>query len=419
MKKLIAFALTMIMVTGIYVCSDENVILAATEETNGALHGDTTPATVRATGVPTDEERKLLGRYYTIAVQLQQQNISREQMREYYLELQGMEAVDPWIGTEYASGTYLRKKAYTRERADGDASLILDRQTLLNLFVVLEDVPVYINCETTNLLGTVSRDTAERKTDANMWEYYRDGKIASQKENGNRHHITLVNSETFPQLSGNKNQYQYDSQGRLQCVRYLNRNGEEVLLHSYVYGETGKLVREVLKGENGESTVLHQYDENGRLLQSFLEVSDTENRSIDYIYNEKGQLIREEMTVYGVFHRMQSRIEKKQIREYTYDASGRCIDSAYIHQVWGATCRNEENYVFTESVDLYTYTYDTQGRIVSETVIPGDTIYCHGDHIGKIAHKAEQTRIVYTYIYGDYCYFFNSANFPGGWEEFV
>ena len=158
--------------------------------------------------------------------------------------------------------------------------------------------------------------------------------------------------------------YEFDDAGHLaQTICQAVYDGECVFeeITEYEYDESGNCVKRTETYNNELAYVYrYTYDAEGRQLTYSMDSIDSNGNvsvtyTIEYIYNSKGQLVREtDGEYYGA--------------NYTYDSDGNCICTEYDSgSITNYTyTKTSENLIVKEETDgsRYTYTYDAEGKCI-------------------------------------------------------
>lgn len=163
--------------------------------------------------------------------------------------------------------------------------------------------------------------------------------------------ISLPKKTIQTDIRGNKATYNFtwDSEGK--PVKAVASSGNLTYEIAYTYGENTFSC-----SRNGALMEVYTLNEKGLITQSVHYENDGSiYRTIDYTYDEKGNLLREYSVIIGN--------EYPSIHTYTYDEAGRLI---------------KEKDDYGHSYDEKNYAYDGVGRLVKET-----TTYSYSDEVSE------------------------------------
>lgn len=413
MKKVLCGILATIMAFGLCACDskgkaktqerDEDADSAHYEEDSNYHNSDYTEATPgpeqsfpddelmfpQENKIPTDEEMEMMSQYAQLVSQIHAYNcfqLDNQQRQDYYLQIQGMGAIDKWYGTEYASMDYLRERdyessSYFNEETDWN------RQYIMSQLYTVEDVYLYTNLTTIDKLGN---------TDTGMLY---NGQINHYNADGTLRHIQCERTGFGLPLSSETNIYMvdvrdmvYDENGNV--IKKVTRNGDyNSLIQTLTYNERGQLVQLNAKNNYNEQTLSYFYNDEGQISAICWDsLYDDETRfEMLYTYNEAGQLLKEEYTEY-----QDNVIDERWVLEYRYDENGTLYEATYCNQTYLF------GVLWAEMVYLYEYTMDSQNRILTRTEHPGSQIYYdQNGNISSISESNDNT-LIYEYVYGTY-----------------
>jgi YD repeat-containing protein len=251
-----------------------------------------------------------------------------------------------------------------------------------------------INSTQKDNLGNVSNNSVS------SWRYNADGTISyASRENG----IT-----PFTHTDYNYGWREYDAQGRLVKKRSGWSLDRIDAIVTYTYDTAGNLTKEHVKTNSGEQEYTYSYA-NGRLAKIAWQKGDRSDYTIEYFYDAAGNLVKEEWTQFFIPYNSGVRQEyEKKIMEYVY-ANGKRVSGTYTMQALVLNYEGLEQPIDVESVDQYTYTCDEQGRVLTVTVIPGNTVDMYGEGKGEVVGTPGYESKTYEYTYGNY-YIYTPAN---------
>ena len=369
-------------------------LLAAGQNTNNAP--DDTQTTQ-----PTDEEKRQLEIYCAVYRYLTEGHMyygdsglfydfqtgffyTRERtLKNCYEALQNLDAVEKWADSEYV-----------RNDVNFKDVPVWDCQALLADFTVIRDVVLEMKRTREDHLGNINTNTMT------IWRYDTDGRLA-ELEGGSYANIVGFNTGSDTAW------YEYDDQGRLVSQKHGYGANTITAICTYTYDEAGQTVTELKKTNDGEQVFTYSY-KDGRLESVSWETDWPARYISEYIYDDAGNLIREETISYiQDYHYYYDVIvwakAGAEIMEYVYVdgllTSGTLTTRTY---VIGWEGMQKEPPVETECIDRYTYTCDSQGRVLTETIIPGNTVDCYMENNGNTISTPDYVSIVYRYTYGDY-----------------
>jgi YD repeat-containing protein len=295
----------------------------------------------------------------------------QEALRYCYENLQRLDSVKKWAGTQYV------------ERYDID---IWDPQALLANFTVLEDAVWKISETRLDNLGNVSQPSTVRS-----YGYDAAGRVIKDYRSYDMKEVTHLATGTW--------YYTFDDAGRV-ARKTLGKDTVSAIV-TCTYDANGRLIAEHKKTNTEETDYRYTYDDLGRLSRIEWGEIYSEREAIDYIYDEAGRLISEVHTDYGLLYGYDDwEIDNKQIMNYVYDETGKLVSGSYVVENWQRFPRPRYG-----STDQYTYTYDDQGRLSRVTIIPGDSVILSGNEgSGTVDSAAAYAEITREYIYGFYVY---------------
>nr|MDD6335996.1 hypothetical protein [bacterium] len=366
----------------------------------------------KPSGEPTDQERDMLYDYYSIIRKLNSYlengyiNVYDEetstsydgsQALEYcYNRLSGMEAIDKWVGTEYVSSDRFSEE------------INWNRKAVLEDFAILKDVKLSESRTKTDNMGNVN--TAKHAP----WTYNENGALIHLDDEYYVDRIAYSDYNSYFQL-------EYDDNGRLLQKKY-GTGGNVDALETYTYNAAGCLTNIHVKNNRAEYDYACTCDSQGRLIQIDWG-NDYNDYTITYTYDNAGHLVKEEKTVYGYRYSHDHDADGKCIDftytfEYVYDGN-RLTTGTYTSQNWSfdSEWKNDkmvitDNYPLLEQQNRYDYTCDSQGRVISCSVTPGNNVYIrtHANHaVGDIVDTPAYTNQTIETVYGDY-YIYSPKN---------
>lgn len=329
---------------------------------------------------PSDEEISLLYDYYYLCCEIEDMlsdAYDQDYLHSMYQRLLDMKDVDRWLQTDFA-------KNLLEEEFHSD--LEVDRRTLLGRFSVTEDTLLsYHRTSYTDNLGNITQDDSYGA----YWFYDENGEVIRIE---NEKFLRGVFAHA-PEDSAFRMEYNED--GQPVCKRYYSADDQIYYMAIYNYDENDRIVSEEHRHNTSSKYFYYTYDDQGRLSQILW---DTYNRyTLDYVYDDNGNLVKETYSIQSLnYSRTEYYLLEQSVREYTYDQNGRRIGGSF----------SEIDYGISDNIDEIlsgelTFTYDDQGRILSETREYGPRIIRPGEDSEKTQayHISSET---FEYTYGDY-----------------
>lgn len=413
MKKLICMLLALIMVMSLCACGTNN-----NGQTSGSVNATGDNGTTQKPkdeiqeptepAEPTSEEKAVLSNYVNTvawlngaAAKLKAAPFSDpddiQRFRTDLLELD-LDTVRQWAQTEWAEKAY--EQCYNPEDfsfpADFDCDAVLAR------FVKVEDVKLSYTKTATDSLGNVSGP----KEDA-AWHYFANGNVRHVDSEFNACRFAIESEGTldpvYNYVNYTENLWEYDADGRLTKISYYQTyqgSSKVGVVRLFANDAEGKLATQTAKTNSGERVYNYGYDAQGHLAKVETVFQDgmyTCTYEVLYTYDAKGDLTKEEMTVYRA-DKQKTFISVRYTMEYVYDASGKLVSGVYTEQNWGYNI-GQGNFLEIQRVDQYTFELDAQGRVVKEIVAPGDYMWAQRN---EVQLPAQYAQIVYETVYGDY-----------------
>lgn len=346
---------------------------------------------------PTEEEEAMLELYYEIEQYLSDLvdgtyfDLRDPETGEYYRgqtalkfcyeKLPELSGVEKWADTDYVKdhGNYSEIETW-------------DCQALLNGIQVVENVILAINSTTKDNLGNVSNNAVT------SWDYNADGTVSRIDGENKAKPITAYTGQYYSWL-------EYDAQGRLvKKTSGWSQNGISAIT-TYTYDDAGNIKKEQVKTNTNETVYEYSY-KDGRLAKIKWDESFANRYTIEYGYDAAGNVIKEVKTrEYNGYEGWEK--ANVTIMEYTY-AEGVLTAGTYTHQAWNNFWEDGTR-LASQSEDQYTYTCDEQGRVLTATVIPGNTVDMYGEGKGEVVGTPGYESKTYEYTYGNY-YIYTPAN---------
>ena len=413
MKKFIAMILALAVALSMCACGadtnrkdrDDNDDREETKKPGITL----TPATptqpshpIARPAEPSQEELQMLHDYYELVNRLDNEDwfyidiydekgecvktlIGQEALMEMIARLQQMEAMDKWIGTAY------------HDPASFENAIEWDREKMLSRFTVVENVLMGIHELAIDHLDNVKIDDLRTR-----WYYGADGRLASASQDPTTNFFMHIynKGEGF---------YEYDDQGRVTKIKYMNSYDEVQEVRIFTYDEQGNIVKEVLKDNYTEKEYTYSHNEEGLLAEIRWSGSYDSIHVISYTYDEDGRMTSETYTVYGESNNEIYYIDSIRTISYTYDESGKLVSGLSTEEAWKALYNFSsgeilENRVARRCRQEITFETDDLGRITGKTIICAPTYVINedgsqGQLYGNSIYATETTK----YIYGNYC----------------
>ena len=287
-----------------------------------------------------------------------------------------------------------------------------NRNTALDLFTCLEDVPIRED-ET----KYDASDPVEERYPFDFSEYGYDTSGKLIRRTNTNFIWSLVDYDVADNL-----EYAYllyDEQGLLAQVvetRYPNESIRSV--RKAIYDEQGRLAGFDWESDGFVARIEYLYDDQGRIIQisSPAYPGAVDYAVATYTYDDRGNMIREEKCFHNAALGSTDEgilVRRRTVSEYKYDENGVLLESELTEQVWDngpyydqQTKQYEYGYYLEyERIDVYTYTHDAMGRLKSILIANGDTYYMGGEHGGDISADAMEDYRLIEVIYGQYWFF--------------
>lgn len=381
MKKLICMLLALTAVFGLCACGKDGSTSKAKEKEE-VYTGPTGPyGTPIATEAPTEEERELLEQYYDLMKELGGEK-DPLRLKEIYQQLQELEGVDKFYGTEYASNEYLEDSSGYLMTTNYLGDVDWDRRGVLARFTIVKDVKLKITEAETDNLGNVSNESTRIS-----WDYYEDGTVKNRRGDQDERRINVEYVSSGYQT----NVHEYDEKGQISKITYYTEDGDIDEIRTFTYGENGKLSRETVKDNYSEVVYSYTYNAGDQLEKVEWSFKERSLYTITYEYDAAGRLTKETKSYYSY-----DKLDEQWIMEHTYDASGVLTSSKYLELEWS----NER--IREQTVNEFRYEYDGKGRLVKAVETLGQTEYYKSDGSVSSVHNPMDFCNTYQIIYGDY-----------------
>ena len=175
---------------------------------------------------------------------------------------------------------------------------------------------------------------------------------------------------------------EYDIWGNLVCERYED-GGDVSREYLYTYDEYGRMTSYTYRSNYGTDTTVYTYDGNGNVIRTEATYDDGTTSVTEYVRDENGYTILERG--YG------SNGQVTYTEEYTRDEQGRTVKEIYTYG--------------SGSSSIYTYTWDSKGRMIHSEVISesGTTVtddtYDKGGRLVRSTTRSEDGNSVAVYQY--------------------
>jgi len=387
MKKLLAILLSLATLFSLAACSDQDDDDdRKSSKTKNTAHPSVEVVIPESSDAePSDEEISLLYDYYYLCCDMKSMTFGdydQDYLHSMYQRLLDMKDVDRWLQTDYA-------KALLEKEFSSD--LEVDRQTLLGRFSVTEDTLLsYHRTSYTDNLGNVTEDDSY----GTYWHYDENGEVLRIENEKFLWGVFAHAPEDYTF------RMEYNEEGQPVCKRYYSSDGQIYYMVIYNY-ENDRVVSEEHRYNTSSEYFYYSYDEAGRLSQILWDTYD--RYTLDYAYDDNGNLVKETYSIQTLnYSRTEYYLLEQSVREYTYDQNGKRVGGSFSEIDYGINGIDE-----ILSGEL-TFTYDNQGRILSETREYGPRIIRPGEDNEKTqAYKFSSETFGYTY--GDYIRYTHAA----------
>ena len=211
---------------------------------------------------------------------------------------------------------------------------------------------------------------SENAHDKDVYTYNEYGLLCkSESENGVFEYEYDQNKRLVKELYNGSmtNEYEYDSKGNI--IKHTSWWGSYPQFgYEYAYDDQGRMIREVVLRGNPDFNILelsyttdYTYDQDDNMTSSTVTYQNGSTARTDYVYDENGNLIREErgaVVVEYVYDDKGNILEEKNNSttvQYTYDQNGHLTQKISKDLTSGYV-----NYSFI-------YEYDGNGNVIKET----------------------------------------------------
>ena len=388
MKKFICTLLAILSVLGLCACGQ-------TEPTQAPAPTDAIQATeapeVSTEAVaqePTQEENALILDYYDTMHALENREPSAAEREKLYQKLAEMTGYDKFIGTEYATAEYVRSLDFYRNNEIST----WDRQEVLSRFTILDDQLLSVSKVSEDKMGNQHTDD-----DCIQWNYNTNGQLLFVTDEGAQNPINL-DTILFSSPQNSKGYHEYDENGRLETISYIDGYGSILMKRTFTYDENGNLTQQVATTNTKECTFTYT-TENGRVTSINWTTGDDYRYEIVYTY-EGDNLVSE---VKRHFNKRDLLVDQWSMT-HTYDSKGQRVESVYLWEGFfnmAFTNSAEGSYVADIKEDRYTYEY-VDGRISVVTCTTGAHQNLLKDGTVSSEYADTYATITYTLNYGPY-----------------
>ena len=379
MKQLLTILLALGLIFSFSACASELPEEPETQPTTETTLATAPPVADTQPPVPTEEELALMEEFHQLYTFIISDStdytledgtvLSYLDATNYvYQRLLAMESLDRWFGTEFLETEETRLE-------------ILDRTTYV------EDTLLYY-LRTEAWTGDDCYATSLDPDFHTAWDYNQDGTIRQIRNLG----FVVQLQHWYP--LGNQ-VVRYDESNRVAGYDYYNEASECCATADFLYDDQGRITVQRVAGDYGNFDFLFTYNDDHQLVQISWQTGTNDAFTqglVEYTYDEAGRCITERYDFPG---------EQREIYTLTnsYDENGLKIASEELIEYYEGT-HNNMYLVFTGPRQL-AFTYDTQGRIATETMTDMAYSYYTPEEHGELVECKE----IYHYIYGNYCSF--------------
>ena len=387
MKKLIAILSVLILALSLCACGGDKPSEPSVTFPQAPEQPTNTDGPTEAPSAMTEEEElQILGRYGTLAFMLENDHLVNHYplnqdgntFKDIYLELQSMDqaVIHKYAGSELLN--YDDLKPYGLQYR-GEINWNYD--DVMSSFRETDTVLLGVTCETADAVGNVAKIPVLQY--AYDGEGNRIGTATVHHEDPSVHLqddiITGVYTDLFDLTDAYAAVYEDGN------VRYLDstvgrqdwRDARILIQVIHTVDENGRRVHTgITTDKAGQAEILYTYEGDLLVKAELHDISAKRNwdAEVSYTY-ENGKVVRSLYTEFNSNGQRTWEVETV----FTYDAQGH-LESAVRHNY---ECWYDTRYYDTEIT--YTFTCDEEGRILSETMVYGDT---YDVHVGPSKHFA-------------------------------
>ena len=383
MKKLITILSVLILVLSLCACGGDKP--AETPATFPQAPEQPT-STDAPSAMTEEEELQILARYGTLALMLENDHLvnhyplnqNGNTFKDIYLELQSMDlsVIDKYAGSELLN--YDDLKPYGLQYK---GEINWNYEEVLASLRETDTVLLGVTCEAADAVGNVKQIPVLQYTYDGEGNRIGTNRIGHDDPSVHLEDdiITGVYTDLFDQTGAYAAVYEDGN------VRYLDstvgrndwRDADiEILVENFWRGDGQKERTEITTAQGGQAEIVYTYEGDLLVKAELRDISAKRNwdKEVSYTY-ENGRVVR---SLYTRFNSNGQRVWEVET-VFTYDAQGH-LESAVRHKY---ECWYDTRYYDTEIT--YTFTCDEEGRILSETMVYGDT---YDVHVGPSKHYA-------------------------------
>lgn len=183
--------------------------------------------------------------------------------------------------------------------------------------------------------------------------------------------------------NGSVTSYRYDANNQIEQLKTISKTGTVLSNIEYVYNERGNIISENSTIDGNNTIKTYTYDEEEQLVSS-KHVSDSTTKEYSYLYDQVGNKLSATETINGKETNKQYKFDNKNALvsesgelgvDYTYDGTGNVSQKRYATGV------------------VETFKYDAEGMLLSVQSTTGKTIDYTYDGFGNRTQKTELTEI--------------------------